>query len=314
MATNSMAINIIKNIFHMSDPCIYIRNKDSGEIWTNQRFNDILGYTTEDLNKMNIRDIRLESNDTDTKIRIKLKNNSIVHSRWDTHMVENNDIILITIHSVDELALSVYQNETRNHLNGIIGFSNILIHDKSNINEYIDNITKCGHMISESLDKLSANRSDECNRYSGDVSQYNANNPSEISESNMITILHIEDNHITVELTKAMLSNFNDNINYCFANTGGKGLELIRTLKPEIILLDINLPDANGRDIYNIVKKEGLLKGRHVIFISALDNDITTDNSLSPETEHYFRKPISGYQFCKLLNSTIENIYTKYYE
>ena len=70
----------------------------------------------------------------------------------------------------------------------------------------------------------------------------------------------------------------------------------------------------NGRDIYNMVRKEGLLKGKHVIFISALDNNITTDNSLSPETEHYFRKPISGYQFCKLLNSTIENIYTKYYE
>jgi CheY-like chemotaxis protein len=383
--TNNMAINILKNIFRTSDTCVYIRNNgadignenngnnsennnENNDIWINQRFSDILGYTIDDLRKMDIEDICLEHDKTFNKIR--LKDNNIVHSRWEKHTVENYCVILITIYSINEIILNKYQNDTRNYLNGIIGFSNILIHNKTDADEYISNITECGHMILEALDELSANKqvnkqvnnesankqtnnesankqinnesankqinnesankqinnesvNNQADSESADKQTNNDNfvdtlpnlyNLDKISDTDMITILHIEDNQITVELTKAMLSNFNDNVNYYYANTGEKGLELIRKLKPEIILLDINLPDINGRDIYDIVKKEGLLKKRHVIFISALDNNLMTDTSLSPETEHYFKKPISGYQFCKLLNSTIENIYTKYYE
>lgn len=314
-----MSINIIKNIFSNSEPCIYMRNVDTNEIWTNKSFFNMIGYISDELSKMNIDDICVNCDkasiySTNT-IKIRLKNHNIVNSRWETHSIENQEVILIQIHKINDDILHMHHNEIRNHLNGIMGFSNILIHDKSNIDEYIMHIIKCSQLISVSIDNLQSDTMAK-HKSTDDTSPMYQTETNDLSDSSdkLVTVLHIEDNAVTVELTKAMLNNFSENINYRCAYTGEKGLDLIRELKPDILLLDINLPDISGRYIYNIAKKEGLLKGKHVIFISALDDDAQTGDKSAPETEHYFRKPINGYQFCKLLNSTIESIYNKYYE
>ena len=60
------------------------------------------------------------------------------------------------------------------------------------------------------------------------------------------------------------------------AADGGSAMELVRTRKPHIVILDLNLPDAKGLDLIEPIKKEAPLS--QVIVITALG---TVDNAVS---------------------------------
>ena len=51
------------------------------------------------------------------------------------------------------------------------------------------------------------------------------------------------------------------------AGTRGDGLKLLRSVRPAVCLLDLNLPDGSGVDILKSIQNEGL--GTQVIVISA---------------------------------------------
>lgn len=51
---------------------------------------------------------------------------------------------------------------------------------------------------------------------------------------------------------------------------GEGALETIRRILPDLILLDINLPNISGFEVYNRIKSDEELKGIPIIFLSAL--------------------------------------------
>ena len=61
----------------------------------------------------------------------------------------------------------------------------------------------------------------------------------------MVKLLIIEDSEETKELLKVILHN-ESNIEIYEASTLKDGMKIITLKKPNIILLDLNLPDGNG--------------------------------------------------------------------
>ncbi len=53
--------------------------------------------------------------------------------------------------------------------------------------------------------------------------------------------------------------------------SGEFGLEMLRTLQPDVLLLDLMLPDIDGWDIYQQMKEDEELTGVPVIIVSARD-------------------------------------------
>lgn len=53
------------------------------------------------------------------------------------------------------------------------------------------------------------------------------------------------------------------------ADTGEKGLKLIRDEKPDVVLLDLRLPDVDGMKICSSVKSDAGLQDMKIILISA---------------------------------------------
>ncbi len=76
------------------------------------------------------------------------------------------------------------------------------------------------------------------------------------------------------------------------ADTGAKGFALFCIHKPEIVILDIRLPDCNGLDILDrILARESLTK---VIMITAFQDMETTIQAMKRGASDYIHKPLDA--------------------
>jgi CheY-like chemotaxis protein len=75
------------------------------------------------------------------------------------------------------------------------------------------------------------------------------------------------------------------------ANDGVHALSQARQLKPDLILLDILLPDLDGLSVCEILKRQSSTKKIPIIFMSALTGDVTR-RTVAAQAEDFFTKPL----------------------
>lgn len=83
-------------------------------------------------------------------------------------------------------------------------------------------------------------------------------------------ILVVDDSSFEIELVDWILQE--NNYQTVLANNGSEALEIIKTLTPALILLDIMLPDINGFEVCKKIKSNENLKDVPVIFFTSLSN------------------------------------------
>lgn len=116
----------------------------------------------------------------------------------------------------------------------------------------------------------------------------------------MFRIVYIEDNPQNLRLIKRMLSNTGYEV--FEAQSGREGLALIEQQRPDLILLDINLPDMEGTEVARLVKSNPTLKHIPIIALTANAMHGDRERFLGLGCEGYIAKPVSRTE----LNSTIE--------
>lgn len=80
------------------------------------------------------------------------------------------------------------------------------------------------------------------------------------------TVVYIEDEPELIDLLRLIFKG--DQIIIRTALTGREGLELVRQLKPDLVLLDLMLPDIEGWDIFWKMQQDASLKNIPVIVIT----------------------------------------------
>ena len=78
------------------------------------------------------------------------------------------------------------------------------------------------------------------------------------------------------------------------ATNGTSAIEKAKEYKPDLILLDILMPEMNGYEILSIIKKCEDIKRIPVIFITGLSSDEDEEKGLSLEAADYITKPFSS--------------------
>ncbi|MCD8484972.1 response regulator transcription factor [Candidatus Woesebacteria bacterium] len=73
--------------------------------------------------------------------------------------------------------------------------------------------------------------------------------------------------------------------------TGTEGLKLTRQLMPEIVLLDLNLPDINGRSLCEQIKDE--FPELTLIMVTGEDTPASVASGLNLGADDYITKPVS---------------------
>ncbi len=77
------------------------------------------------------------------------------------------------------------------------------------------------------------------------------------------------------------------------AGSGEDALELISTLKPDLILLDIMLPGIDGYQVCETVRLNPETQSTKIIFLSAMGRDIDVAKGMSIAADAYIVKPFS---------------------
>jgi DNA-binding response OmpR family regulator len=80
-------------------------------------------------------------------------------------------------------------------------------------------------------------------------------------------ILCIEDEPQMIDLIRLILAN--EGYEVIGAEGGQKGLELMRQEKPDLILLDLMMPEMDGGDVFHRMKEEIELRDLPVIVVTA---------------------------------------------
>ncbi len=121
-------------------------------------------------------------------------------------------------------------------------------------------------------------------------------------------ILLVEDNVADVRLIKDLLKEGTASTNLNVARDGNEALEYIfrrgefeQAVTPDLILLDLNLPEKHGRDVLREIKADLKLRKIPVIVLttSGADDDIASCYDLHANC--YIRKPVDLDRFIQVM-------------
>ncbi|MBW3584445.1 MAG: response regulator [Cyanobacteria bacterium 0813] len=88
------------------------------------------------------------------------------------------------------------------------------------------------------------------------------------------------------------------------AQSGQEALSLARASRPDLILLDIMMPEMDGFDVCDRLRKDTALQTVPIIFLTALDDDTSRIRGLEIMADDYLTKPFNS----RLLLAKVENI------
>ena len=119
------------------------------------------------------------------------------------------------------------------------------------------------------------------------------------------SILYIEDKLSNIHLVEMILSS-RPEIKLLTAITPEKGLELANQLKPDLILLDINLPGMNGYQVIEKLQNSDSTKNISVIAVTANAMIDDVERGKKSGFKEYITKPIDVTQFLKVIDGYID--------
>lgn len=77
------------------------------------------------------------------------------------------------------------------------------------------------------------------------------------------------------------------------ANTGREGLEVIESMRPDLLILDLMLPDISGTEICRTLRTTPLGKGLPILMLSARSDEIDRVVGFEVGVDDYVTKPFS---------------------
>ncbi len=106
------------------------------------------------------------------------------------------------------------------------------------------------------------------------------------------TVLCIEDQPISMELVEAMLSAF-PQVRLLKAFNGRDGVRLAQTELPELILLDMRLPDISGLEVVRALSEQISRHGLRIVLLTADSFSMDVIKAMSLGAHEYWPKPFS---------------------
>ncbi|MEO1591224.1 MAG: response regulator [Cyanobacteria bacterium J06632_22] len=107
-----------------------------------------------------------------------------------------------------------------------------------------------------------------------------------------ISILLVDDSYLDLTILSAMLSEQNYTVQR--TSSASAALRIVETLVPDIIMLDINMPEMNGYDLCQRLKDHPKATDIPVIFVSASDNGIDKQKAFNAGGADYIEKPFQA--------------------
>lgn len=119
-------------------------------------------------------------------------------------------------------------------------------------------------------------------------------------------ILIIDDEEDFCSLVKTGLETRSD-FDVSIATNGKEGIELARMIRPDLILLDVTMPEIDGFQVLEKLKKDKNTVSIPVVMLTARDDIEYKRKAAQLFNEGYLTKPVEF----SVLKSMIENIFKR---
>ncbi|HEY8975284.1 MAG TPA: hybrid sensor histidine kinase/response regulator, partial [Burkholderiaceae bacterium] len=110
------------------------------------------------------------------------------------------------------------------------------------------------------------------------------------------TIVYIEDDPVNILLLEQYVALTSD-VQLLVARDGESGLELARRWMPNLILLDMQLPDMSGLDVLDRLRADPVTSGLRVVALSADAMPAQVTEAIARGAEAYWTKPLALSKF-----------------
>jgi DNA-binding response OmpR family regulator len=94
--------------------------------------------------------------------------------------------------------------------------------------------------------------------------------------------------------------------NVLVARNGTEALEILDSQKPNLVLLDIMMPDVDGYEICKQIRKTPSLNHTRIIFLSAKTNEADIQKGLDMGASRYITKPFSTRELVKEVKELLQ--------
>jgi chemotaxis family two-component system response regulator Rcp1 len=125
-----------------------------------------------------------------------------------------------------------------------------------------------------------------------------------------IEVLLVEDSPGDVRLTQEAFRDANKAIHLHVASDGVEAMAFLRregvyvqAPRPELILLDLNLPKMDGREVLAHIKQDGSLKTIPTVILTTSDAEVDIVKSYQLQANCYLSKPVQLDAFEALVKS-----------
>jgi CheY-like chemotaxis protein len=105
------------------------------------------------------------------------------------------------------------------------------------------------------------------------------------------TLLYVEDNPANLVLMEKIVSRIKG-LSMISAHTGELGIELARAKRPDIIILDINLPGLNGIEVLKKLRQYDDIRNTPILALSAAATKIDIEKGMEAGFLRYLTKPL----------------------
>jgi len=136
---------------------------------------------------------------------------------------------------------------------------------------------------------------------------------NEQGKRTLVEILLVEDNQSDVLLTKIAMQQCKIANNLHVAGDGVEALAYLRregkhaqAVQPDLILLDLNLPRMDGRELLAVIKEDPALKMIPVVVLTTSDVELDVVRSYELHANAYVTKPLDMDEFIRIVKGIDE--------
>jgi PAS domain S-box-containing protein len=126
-----------------------------------------------------------------------------------------------------------------------------------------------------------------------------------VSSDKSATILYFEDNSSNVELVEQILGSQRPGIRLISTKNGDHSVDLVMEHKPDLVLLDLNLPGIHGSEVLKLLQAEEKTKAIPVVIISADAMPHQLQRLIVAGAKKYLTKPLDVIGFLKVVDEWI---------
>lgn len=117
--------------------------------------------------------------------------------------------------------------------------------------------------------------------------------PADPDPRSRLSVLVVEDEEASRELYRAQFEEWDIAVDCSFMPSALEALMDIATMRPDLLITDLNMPGVDGMEMLRALKRNQQLVSMQILVISGLSKEAVAERGGLPPNSHYLKKPIN---------------------